>query len=619
MATIEYSVAGQQIVVTKDEKLVENTIGIYTVGFTFDAASWGDFTQKTAVFVHEDYPDTPPYEVPIDDGEAPIPAAVLKYGNIMIGVYGSTQTQQYPTIWAPAKRVWPGAGPGVEPPEDPVFGMVVRTAPQELTEEQQEIARTNIGAAPKVVPDSTPGNITIIGSNNNIVDGGHKFSDAFPVGSASGSIVTIEDGADGIPIKSMTVQIEPVQAGSGDPSPSNVRTITGWTKATINRTALNLLKPMLTEAKTVRGVTFTPHEDGSITGSGTSTNSINGSYIKFGVVNLKGGYDYWAGIFVQPTGTTGDFPNLQLANDVTNSAIYRIKNGGYNYSIDADRTVRLNPMGSSSTNFDNTVFYPMFSIKSQGTEFEPYKGNVYEIEFPDEAGTVYGGELTVNEDGTGTLTVDRKGVTLNGSEEWTMYASGKFFVPCTSGATDAVDTRSYYISNKYLFAGTGDSKSSVVTVDQRFYGQLSHGRIWVYDSSFTTLDAWETELATTPLTCVYPLATPVVYQLTAEQVQTLLFSTLKGMNNVWADTGDISLEYNADPTLFVEQKTTVIKKSIAFLQDDFTAVQPYVVNDLVYVGDTLYIVTSAIAQGATMTPDTNCSQTTLNAVIKSLR
>ena len=104
MATIEYSVAGQQIVVTKDEKLVENTIGIYTVGFTFDAASWGDFTQKTAVFVHEDYPDIPPYEVPIDDGEAPIPASVLKYGNIMIGGYGSTQTQQYPTIWAPAKR-----------------------------------------------------------------------------------------------------------------------------------------------------------------------------------------------------------------------------------------------------------------------------------------------------------------------------------------------------------------------------------------------------------------------------------------------------------------------------------------------------------------------------------
>ena len=62
-----------------------------------------------------------------------------------------------------------------------------------------------------------------------------------------------------------------------------------------------------------------------------------------------------------------------------------------------------------------------------------------------------------------------------------------------------------------------------------------------------------------------------------------------------------------------------IKKSIAYVQNDFTAVQQYLVNDLVYVGDTLYIVTSAIAQGATMTPNTNCAETTLNTVIKSLR
>ena len=113
---------------------------------------------------------------------------------------------------------------------------------------------------------------------------------------------------------------------------------------------------------------------------------------------------------------------------------------------------------------------------------------------------------------------------------------------------------------------------------------------------------------------VYTLATPVTYQLTAPQVRTLL-----GLNNIWADTGDIAVEYHADPTIFVEQKTRAIKQSIAYVQDDFTALQPYVVNDLVYVGDTLYIVTSAIAQGATMTPNTNCSETTLNAVIKSLR
>lgn len=188
MASIEYNVAGQQIAVTKDAELVENTVGVYDVKFTFDS-SWSSFTDKTAVFVSDTHPDAP-YEVPLDaNSEALIPAAVLKYGNLMIGVYGSTQTQQYPTVWAPPKRVWPGAGPGIEPPADPVFGMVVRTAPQELTSEQQSNARTNIGAAGSSEmttalagkmdkdTDGVAGNVAAIDTNGNIKDGGIASSD----------------------------------------------------------------------------------------------------------------------------------------------------------------------------------------------------------------------------------------------------------------------------------------------------------------------------------------------------------------------------------------------------------------------------------------------------------
>lgn len=39
------------------------------------------------------------------------------------------------------------------------------------------------------------------------------------------------------PLLSLSVDIEPVQSGSGDPSPTNVRPITGWTAATVTRTA----------------------------------------------------------------------------------------------------------------------------------------------------------------------------------------------------------------------------------------------------------------------------------------------------------------------------------------------------------------------------------------------
>lgn len=43
------------------------------------------------------------------------------------------------------------------------------------------------------------------------------------------SVASFADGAEGIPVSSLIADINPVQAGSGDPSPSNVRPITGWT------------------------------------------------------------------------------------------------------------------------------------------------------------------------------------------------------------------------------------------------------------------------------------------------------------------------------------------------------------------------------------------------------
>lgn len=602
MATIEYSVAGQQIVVTKDEKLVENTIGVYTVGFTFDAASWGDFTQKTAVFVHEDFPDTLPYEVPIDDGEAPIPAAVLKYGNIMIGVYGSTQTQQYPTIWAPAKRVWPGAGPGVEPPEDPVFGMVVRTAPQELTEEQQEIARTNIGAAPEVIPDSTPGDIAIIGSNQNIVDGGFKATEAFPVGSASGSIVTIEDGANGVPIKSMTVQIEPIQAGSGGPSPSNVRAISGWTAMKIPRTPANLLcKDAITE--------------------GFYIDNTNGALVTYASwfasdwIKVTAGKQYRAKV---AGGGTYD--------NVTNGNCYyafydsnrEYLSGGTTAQMNAPTNAVWLRMSTPKTMLATLIVIELSYTNEYVIAADYTEGNTYEITFPTEAGTVYGGTLTVNEDGSGTLTEAYK-LKEAPTTGWGKAGSRFYYNEPTMKNINGGNVG--WCSHYKAVMGTASGNYEISFGDKYF---SNAARIVIVDNTYSTAADFmaflvEQKNANTPVTFVYPLATPLVYQLTADQVNTLLFSTLKGLNNVWVDTGDIAVEYHADPTIYVSKKTKAIKQSIAYLQDDFTAIQPYVINDLVYVGDTLYIVTSAIAQGATMTPNTNCSETTLNAVIKSLR
>lgn len=61
----------------------------------------------------------------------------------------------------------------------------------------------------------------------------NTINNVYATDTASGSIASFPDGADGVPVKSLTVDIEPVQSGSGDPSPTNIRPITGHTSAVV--------------------------------------------------------------------------------------------------------------------------------------------------------------------------------------------------------------------------------------------------------------------------------------------------------------------------------------------------------------------------------------------------
>ena len=47
---------------------------------------------------------------------------------------------------------------------------------------------------------------------------------------------------------------------------------------------------------------------------------------------------------------------------------------------------------------------------------------------------------------------------------------------------------------------------------------------------------------------MYELETPVSYQLTPTEIKTLL-----GDNAIWADTGDTTVDYRADPTLYINK------------------------------------------------------------------
>jgi hypothetical protein len=64
----------------------------------------------------------------------------------------------------------------------------------------------------------------------------------------------------------------------------------------------------------------------------------------------------------------------------------------------------------------------------------------------------------------------------------------------------------------------------------------------------TALNQW---FADNPTQLCYELATPITYQLTPQEVRTLL-----GVNNIWSDGGDVEVEYPADTKMYIDQKIT---------------------------------------------------------------
>lgn len=81
-------------------------------------------------------------------------------------------------------------------------------------------------------PTSTTNKIWIDPSNGPIViPAADDFESKAPAiyNTTSGAIANFDDGAGNMPVKAFTANIVPVQSGSGDPSPDNIRPITGWT------------------------------------------------------------------------------------------------------------------------------------------------------------------------------------------------------------------------------------------------------------------------------------------------------------------------------------------------------------------------------------------------------
>jgi len=378
-------------------------------------------------------------------------------------------------------------------------------------------ARINAGLQEKQ-NNLTPGNGIRIDQDNVISatggGGGIEFTKI-----ESGAMVSVNDAAD-LPVVDIAVGIVAQQSGSGDPSPSNVRPISGFTGLNLTRAGANIWNE--------------DWEQGSIDNNGADESSTTRIRSK-GYISVKGNTSYffaWISpettafrlyyydasqtfISYQQIDITTTYPNGRSFTTPVNCAYIRFRTAG---------------TGSITTYSNNiSINYP-----STDTTYHAYSGAVLHITWQTEAGTVYGGTLDVT---TGLLTVTHGYVVFDGSQADSDFAysstsSRITWIPYANiGKVDSVDFKSNML--RVVPKGTTPAEWGVTT-------SANSARCFIgVPSSIASVADWQTYVTSNNIQLVYELATPQTVQLTPQQVE-----TIRGINNIYADTGDIlNLEY----------------------------------------------------------------------------
>lgn len=416
----------------------------------------------------------------------------------------------------------------------------------------------------------------------------NEVESGFPQKSASGAIVTIEDGADNVPVVSLTAQIVPVQSGTGDPSPDNVRPISGFTGANVYDTKKNLIDPSACQIKKY------------VNTHGAVTDSDDWSVTDY--ISVKAGQKYTLSGVTQ----SGWAATYSYYDSTKTFISYEYTYNNYTLTI---------PQGAVYVRLSlhtETPSVAQFEMGTTATAHEDYNGRTVNITWETEAGTVYGGSLVLNQDGTADIVGTHKTRNL-GTLDW-QYESNvghERFQAALSDVKPSGGTVASLWCSDYKVTTAGEIYQHAYDFAVAIHGTLP--QVWVYDTRYTDATAFKAAMDGVQL--VYELATPVTYHI--ENVE--LVKTLYGLNNIWCDTGDIDLVYRADPATYTsEQIRIMLNAMVAPVEPTTTASKAYNVNDFLILDNVLYKVIANIASGGTITINTNVSATTIGAEITNI-
>lgn len=407
---------------------------------------------------------------------------------------------------------------------------------------------------------------------------------------ASGSIITVDDAA-AMRAAQLISHIVPVQSGSGDPSPENVRPISGWDSVRAVRTGKNLAD--ISYDNTSKGLDIQA-ENGVVTIDGENT-ATRATTVKIsGQILLKAGK-----YTLSHSVISGNIEKLAVSSSLV--AIYdtdesvartRINNESITFTLEKDTVcnIRIVQPGVEAI-FNSFTFTVQLELGSAATAFEPPNVQTLTAALPE---TVYGGTLDWK---TGVLTKTHELHTFYGTDDegWKATASGGLDFYYTNIKKNVPSLHrpvtSHTVTANVVFVNGTQFRSYMTT-------------------AYKTLTDWtnflkEQAAAGTPFQVYYPLANQETIQLTPQQLE-----TLKGLNNVWSDCGDTGLVYVADTKDWGKGASVAL---IGATENGMVATKNYSAGDFIVNKETLsmYRATKAIAKGETITPGTNCAATTV--------
>ena len=338
----------------------------------------------------------------------------------------------------------------------------------------------------------------------------------------------------------------------------NVRPITGHSEVKLWREGKNLLPyPYVDSSKTTNeGVSYTDNGDGTITLNGTPTSSGGNTFTLATHVELKDGVEYFAN-----DGTEERYVNMYIqyldesgtrkwySKYTTPSSLVWNKN----YTLEKVY-IQLNEIKT----FNNVIIRPQLEVGSTATPYEPYRGEQFTAQLSQ---TVYGGSYNWQ---TGELAIDRKMITLDGSEYWleqATHAAGK------SRYGLRWENNQQLLEGAYacLKSNVKDdrllcSKIKTSTADDAYmcregistYFTTNQTFICIYLEQYATdFEGFKEMMRGAQI--VFGLKEPITIQLPPQEIL-----ALSGENTIYSDTGDTAVSGKADPNAIIKAQQRVI-------------------------------------------------------------